>query len=150
MTAPRTLYLARHGETDWNLEGRWQGQTDIGLNGSGRAQAAALAERLAGHGIAHVSASDLSRARQTAEIVARRLGVATVAVDHALRERGFGVFEGLTREECAQRFPDSWRATWPIAAMRRPGPSRRTPWCSGCTTPSGARPRAPTAPATRC
>jgi probable phosphoglycerate mutase len=108
MTTPRTLYLARHGETPWNLEGRWQGQTDIGLNDSGRLQAAALAERLDGRRIAHVSSSDLSRARETAEIVARRLGVGGIAVDHALRERSFGVFEGLTRDECAARFPDSW------------------------------------------
>jgi broad specificity phosphatase PhoE len=104
----RVLYLARHGETAWNLEGRWQGHTDVALSDRGRAQAIALAGRLVGLGIAHVHASDLSRARETAEIVARHLALADVAVDPDLRERAFGVFEGLTREECAARHPDVW------------------------------------------
>jgi probable phosphoglycerate mutase len=102
------LFLARHGETSWNREQRWQGQTDIGLNPLGRAQAHELAERLVGRGIAHISASDLSRARETAEIVARRLGISDIAVDPNLRERGYGVFEGLTREQCETEQPSDW------------------------------------------
>ena len=102
------LLLARHGETAWNLEERWQGQTDIGLNERGRAQAAALAARLTGRGIRHITASDLSRARETAEIIARHLGVAEVVIDAGLRERGYGVFEGLTREQCETQHPDEW------------------------------------------
>jgi probable phosphoglycerate mutase len=104
----RILYLARHGETAWNQAGRWQGQSDIALNETGRAQAAALAERLLARGIAGVHASDLTRARETAEIIARRLGLPGVSFDVDLRERGFGVFEGLTRDECAARHPDAW------------------------------------------
>jgi probable phosphoglycerate mutase len=104
----RVLFLARHGETSWNFEGRWQGQSDIGLNARGRKQAAALAARLVGRGITRISASDLARARETAEIVAQHLGIADVAVDPALRERGYGVFEGLTREECEAQHADDW------------------------------------------
>jgi probable phosphoglycerate mutase len=105
----RILFLARHGETSWNFEGRWQGQSDVGLNARGRVQAAALAARLAGRGITRICSSDLSRARETAEIVARHLGLGgVVAVDPALRERGYGVFEGLTREECETQHPDEW------------------------------------------
>lgn len=105
---PRTLYLTRHGETDWNKEGRWQGHTDISLNETGRTQARHLAERLASLNIAHVSASDLARAKETAEIVAAQLGLAVVHVDARLRERSFGVFEGLTRQEVSARYPNEW------------------------------------------
>jgi broad specificity phosphatase PhoE len=104
----RTIYLARHGETNWNRDGRWQGWSDVPLNETGEAQALLLAERLRESGIARVVASDLSRARQTAEIVARTLALSPVDVDPDLRERGFGVFEGLTREECEARHPDHW------------------------------------------
>jgi broad specificity phosphatase PhoE len=104
----RTLLLARHGETDWNLQQRWQGHTDVPLNAAGRAQARELAERLRELRVARVHASDLARARETAEIVARTLGVAAVQIDPGLRERGFGVFEGLTGAECEQRYPEEW------------------------------------------
>lgn len=104
----RTLLLARHGETDWNLQQRWQGHTDVPLNAAGRAQARELAERLRDLRVARVHASDLARARETAEIVARELVLPAVAVDPGLRERGFGVFEGLTGAECEQRYPEEW------------------------------------------
>ena len=106
----KTIYLARHGETPWNSEGRWQGRTDIALSDIGRQQAAALAARLArlGESLDHVRTSDLSRARETAEIVARALGLPEPVIDPRLRERGFGVFEGLTREECVARYPAEW------------------------------------------
>ena len=87
MTHLRHLLLARHGETDWNVAGRWQGHTDVPLNATGRAQALALAERLRNEGIAAVATSDLSRARHTAEIVAGALGVPVALVDPALREQ---------------------------------------------------------------
>lgn len=104
----RTLYMARHGETDWNRTGRFQGRTDVPLNDAGRAQAELLAGRLASLGIGAVMSSDLSRARQTAEIVARELELPFVHVEPDLRERGYGVFEGLTRDECIARYPDEW------------------------------------------
>jgi broad specificity phosphatase PhoE len=93
-----TLLLVRHGETDWNAEGRLQGHTDRPLNDFGRRQAGALADRLAGDGITAVYTSDLSRARETAEIVAGRLGL-PVVVDPDLRERNWGNWEGLTGSE---------------------------------------------------
>jgi 2,3-bisphosphoglycerate-dependent phosphoglycerate mutase len=104
----RIAYLARHGETDWNRERRWQGQTDVALNAAGRAQAEALAAKVAHSAIARVHTSDLVRARETAEIVARCLGLGPVAIDPDLRERNFGVFEGLTFAECAEKLPEMW------------------------------------------
>jgi probable phosphoglycerate mutase len=106
----RIIYLARHGETSWNREGRWQGHTDVALNEVGLAQARALGELLRGRGIARVHTSDLARARQTAEAAAALLGVSDIVVDRALRERSFGVFEGLTRQECELRHPEHWES----------------------------------------
>ena len=108
MHAPATLYLARHGETDWNAAGRWQGQTDVPLNERGRAQARELAALARGLGVAAVASSDLLRARATAEIVAAALGLEVGALHPDLRERCFGCFEGLTREEVAARHPEAW------------------------------------------
>lgn len=102
------LLIARHGETDWNAAGRWQGHTDVPLNATGRAQAAALAERLRSEGIAAVASSDLSRARTTAEIVAGALGLPVAFADPDLREQRYGRFEGLTPAECEVRYPEDW------------------------------------------
>jgi probable phosphoglycerate mutase len=102
------IFLARHGETEWNRAGRWQGKTDIPLSEIGRAQARALATGLRGRGIVAVHASDLSRAMETADIIARALGVEGFSVDARLRERGFGCFEGLSRAECAEQHPEAW------------------------------------------
>ena len=93
-----TLLLVRHGETDWNAEGRLQGHTDTLLNDYGRRQAAALGEDLAGDGIDVVYSSDLARARETAEIVAGRLGL-PVVLEPGLREKNWGSWEGLTPME---------------------------------------------------
>jgi probable phosphoglycerate mutase len=95
------LLLVRHGETDWNAEGRLQGHSDRPLNARGREQARALAERLAGDEIDAVYASDLARARETAEIVGARLGL-PVVVDADLREKDWGTWEGLTPTEREQ------------------------------------------------
>ena len=93
-----TLLLVRHGETDWNAAGRLQGHTDRPLNDFGRAQARGLAEQLANDGIAVIYASDLARARETAEIVAERLAL-PVLIDADLREKNWGTWEGLTPDE---------------------------------------------------
>lgn len=104
----RTLLVARHGETDWNRLGRFQGHTDVPLNETGRAQAVLLARKLERAGVGAVITSDLLRARETGEIVARELGVTLAHVDARLRERGYGAFEGLTRDECAERHPAAY------------------------------------------
>jgi broad specificity phosphatase PhoE len=93
-----TLLLVRHGETDWNAAGRLQGRTDRPLNDYGRVQAKKLAEQLQGDGITAIYASDLARARETAEILGERLGL-RIVTDADLRERNWGTWEGLTPEE---------------------------------------------------
>jgi probable phosphoglycerate mutase len=102
------VYLARHGETDWNTAGRWQGHTDVPINANGRAQALALGATLRDQKIAAIASSDLSRARETATIAGSVLGVDVSVIDSGLRERRFGRFEGLTRAECAERYPIEW------------------------------------------
>jgi len=109
MSGSRRLYLARHGETEWNAIGRLQGHTDIPLNTRGRDQARALATALPG-AITSVVTSDLQRAHETGAIVARELGLPPPRVVPELRERAFGVFEGLTRDECMTRYPAAWAA----------------------------------------
>jgi broad specificity phosphatase PhoE len=103
-----TLLLARHGETDWNRARRWQGHADRPLTDRGRAQAAALAERLADIELDAVYSSDLRRARETAEAVACAQGLAVAELPE-LREVAVGSWEGLTRDEAEVRFPDGFR-----------------------------------------
>ena len=114
------LFLTRHGETEWNAIGRLQGHTDIELNEAGRAQARALAATLAEAKLGRVWTSDLSRARETGSIVASELSLPPPEVDPELRERRFGVFEGLTRDECAAHHPEAWRA-WVAQTSHPPG-----------------------------
>jgi broad specificity phosphatase PhoE len=92
------LLLVRHGETDWNADGRLQGQTDRPLSDFGRRQAQQLADELAGEQLEAIYSSDLSRARETAEIVGERLGL-PVVLDPGLREKDWGTWEGLTAVE---------------------------------------------------
>ena len=100
-----TLILARHGETDWNRDGIWQGHGDPPLNDLGRRQAAQLAERLADVEIAALYSSDLRRAYETAEIVGAAKGL-DITADPDLREMDVGSWSGLTSEEIATRFPE--------------------------------------------
>jgi 2,3-bisphosphoglycerate-dependent phosphoglycerate mutase len=102
-----TLLLARHGETDWNRELRIQGSSDIALNDLGQEQARTLADQLADVELDAIYASDLSRARATAAAVAAGRGL-EVRLDRRLRERSFGSWEGLTREDIAE-FPEGSR-----------------------------------------
>jgi broad specificity phosphatase PhoE len=105
-----TILLARHGETDWNREGRFQGHADPPLNETGRAQAAELAAELEAVGLAAVYSSPLRRALETAQAVAAEHGLDPVAVD-ALREVDVGSWQGLTRVEIETQFPEQF-ARW--------------------------------------
>ncbi|WP_330214184.1 histidine phosphatase family protein, partial [Pseudomonas sp. Z18(2022)] len=100
------LYVVRHGETDANAEGRYQGSLDIDLNERGVLQARELRARLPSQ-IDAVVVSPLRRAQQTAAIVFADDGLELHTLD-AFRERSVGVFEGLTQAEAAQRYPDLW------------------------------------------
>ncbi len=114
-----TLWLVRHGQTDWNLERRYQGQIDIPLNETGREQARRAAAQLRGRTFDALYASDLARARETAEIIAREVGL-PIRPDKRLREISYGDWEGLTVDEVAanggyrdrevSRLLDDWRA----------------------------------------
>jgi broad specificity phosphatase PhoE len=115
-----TIYLARHGQTDWNAQKRWQGHADPPLNAAGREESQALGAALAGRGISHVYSSDLERARETAEIVAGMLDL-EVEVDVRLREVDVGEWSGLTLAEVQERYPEG-------LARRRAG---GTGWTTG-------------------
>lgn len=111
MNAATRVVAIRHGETDWNVGTRIQGQLDIPLNATGRWQAGRLAQALADEGLTRVYSSDLQRARQTADALAGVVGL-PVHEDAGLRERGFGTFEGQTWAEIEARWPvesERWR-----------------------------------------
>jgi len=90
----KRILLIRHGQTDWNVEGRWQGHLDQPLNATGMEQAQALAEYLRDRPIDAIYSSDLARARVTAEQIAETHGL-TVKTDPRWREQDLGVFQGL-------------------------------------------------------
>lgn len=100
-----TLIVVRHGETVWNREKRMQGTTDTQLSDVGREQARALGRRLACRAFAALYTSDLSRARDTARVIAEHTG-RDIVMDPRLQERRFGIFEGLTVEEIIARYPE--------------------------------------------
>jgi broad specificity phosphatase PhoE len=109
------VLLARHGQSDWNATRRWQGHADRPLTEKGRAQATALAERLAHIELDAVYSSDLRRAADTARVVAEAQGLELVQLPE-LREVDVGAWSGLTRDEAEERFPDGfarWREGFP-------------------------------------
>lgn len=103
------LILIRHGETDWNAQRRYQGQSDVPLNDAGHRQAAALAQRLEGVDISAIYSSDLRRARQTASEIAS-LHPLPVRDEPRLKEISFGRWEGLTYGEIQERWPEEMAA----------------------------------------
>jgi probable phosphoglycerate mutase len=104
MPTPIHIYLARHGETDLNVQMRYQGATDMPLNELGWTQAQTLAQRLPAD-ISRIVASPLLRAQQTASLVSQARGLPVLTMSE-FRERNFGVFEGLTHEEVQARHPE--------------------------------------------
>ena len=100
------LWLVRHGQTDWNLTGRWQGQASNapGLNDTGHAQVLTICEQLKGSEFSAIYSSDLLRARQTAEMIAESLGL-PVTLEWGLREINLGEWEGMPSEEIEAKYP---------------------------------------------
>ena len=131
------FYYLRHGQTDWNLERRFQGQIDIPLNAYGLLQAENAAHLLRNEPIAAICSSPLQRALRTAEVVGERLGLPVTILD-GLKEVGFGAWEGAVMDhsayaqwrsgavvpenaESVDRFYDRVRAAM-AEALNRPGP----------------------------
>ena len=96
--------LIRHGESTWNAAGRWQGHGDALLSELGRSQAQSLAQELVAEAPTRLLASDLARARETAEIVGQQLGLA-VELEPGFRELDVGAWSGLTAAEVGRRWP---------------------------------------------
>jgi broad specificity phosphatase PhoE len=113
------LVLARHGQTSYNAERRFQGWRDIPLDDMGRVQAQALAQALRGRSFARLLASDLVRARETAEAISQAVNV-PVEVDRRLRECGFGEWQGLALAEVRERWPEEYRE-WVEKGTPAPG-----------------------------
>jgi alpha-ribazole phosphatase len=115
------LLLVRHGQTDWNLAQRFQGQSDIPLNETGRKQAQALADRLSAEPFDAVYSSDLQRATETARIICR----SGFQPDNRLREVNFGGWEGLTYDTIKEKFPDALEA-WENNIFKNAPPNGET------------------------
>lgn len=106
----RRFYIARHGQTDWNAEGRWQGFEPTSLNVVGHKQAAALAVKLSEFPIGAIYTSDLPRSSETAQHLADTLNLEPY-VDARLREINVGAFQGMLTEDMEKAFPEAY-ARW--------------------------------------
>jgi len=102
---PRKIILIRHGETEYNRQKKWQGWSDVPLNKAGRKQAQLLANRLKHEVIDVLYTSDLKRAAETAQVIAKKLGI-EVKKTEKLRERNLGIFEGISRKESEKKHKD--------------------------------------------
>ena len=116
----KKIFIFRHGETDWNKENRFQGHTDIPLNENGRNQARKLAAQLSSRRIQAILTSDLSRAMETAQILAENLGGIPIQIDERLREAHLGEAQGKTFDEIKSFFGEDltrrWRSSKPTDA----------------------------------
>lgn len=121
------MLLVRHGQSEWNAQGRWQGQEDPPLTDLGRMQARMAAGRIGTVDL--VVASDLQRAVETASIIAADLGVGPVLVEQGLRERHAGEWQGLTRDDIEQDWPG-----WLAERRRPPGFEATDPFTERVTT----------------
>jgi broad specificity phosphatase PhoE len=114
---PVELWLVRHGQTDWNLQKRFQGHSDIPLNALGLSQARELAAHLDGSPITAIYSSDLIRARVTAETVAEKYAL-PVSTDTRLREIDMGDREGRSAEELRAKNPHFWEKSLSLEGER--------------------------------
>ena len=119
-----TLILVRHGQTAWNLEGRWQGHKDSPLTELGREQARQIASRLSGLKVAAIYTSDLGRAKEMAEIIAAPHKLSVIARED-LRERSYGMLEGKTIAEAAAT-EGGWVRAWQADHLRMAPPIGET------------------------
>jgi broad specificity phosphatase PhoE len=103
------FWLVRHGETDWNLQGRYQGQADPPLNANGLTQAQRIGDQLIDEGIKAIFSSDLQRALHTAQIIADKLQL-SVFIDKRLREISLGKWEGMLIDDIIAQFPLEWQS----------------------------------------
>ncbi len=105
------VYLLRHGQTDWNAVKRWQGNTDIELNNIGIKQAECVAERFVDTNIGAIYASNLSRAKTTAEVIKNRANKKNIelVIENDLSEIKLGDWEGLTYGEVSEKYPDEYK-----------------------------------------
>ena len=97
------ILMVRHGQSEWNAQGRWQGQADPPLSDLGRHQAFSAAQRVGS--VDAIVASDLQRALHTARIISEQIGVGPVIIEPLLRERDAGEWSGLTREQIDEQYP---------------------------------------------
>jgi broad specificity phosphatase PhoE len=109
------LIVVRHGETNYNVEGRYTGSTDIELNEKGYEQARILAEKLKDISIDIIISSTLKRAKETARIISNEMKLPVIETNE-LVEKCVGVYEGLTREEAKNKYPLMWEANSPEGA----------------------------------
>ena len=120
------LLLIRHGETDHNRQGRFQGQVDVPLNATGQQQAQRLAQRLRDEPLDMLVSSDLARARGTAEPLRMLRSGLALATDTAWREQAFGVLEGLVVAEARMSQPEAFAAWWAHTPDGAPPGGRRS------------------------
>ncbi|MDI9568845.1 MAG: histidine phosphatase family protein [bacterium] len=116
-----TFYLIRHGQTEWNRERRIQGHLDVKLSEEGREQALRAGQALQGEGIEYIYSSDLSRALETATIIAQELEMPVAGTLCDLREINFGDWEGMSIEQIAAEEPEAF-AEWREDTVNRPVP----------------------------
>ena len=105
MSAPASICVVRHGETDWNATGILQGWIDVPLNETGMRQSQEMAESFATAAFTHIYSSPLSRSLATAAIIAERLGLPAPLIHEGLKERNFGVIQGIPKSEIADLNP---------------------------------------------
>jgi broad specificity phosphatase PhoE len=103
-----TLVLIRHGQTDWNVEGRWQGQADPPLNERGREQARRVAQYQSQFGFAALYSSDLRRAMETAQTIGAEMGMEVIP-EPRLRETNLGKWQGMLSADIQAQYPDEFR-----------------------------------------
>ena len=116
------LVLVRHGQSEWNLENRFTGETDIGLTAQGRMEACAAGDKLRGMVFFHAFTSLLQRAIETLNLILERTGQTDCPIsrDHALNERNYGRLQGLNKSEVAREYGEEQVAIWRRSYSVRP------------------------------